>query len=42
MRKRILVVDDDRAVRHMYRTALAIAGFEVDTAGDGATALQKI
>jgi DNA-binding response OmpR family regulator len=42
MRKRILVVDDDRAVRQMYRTALLVAGFEVETAGDGAAALAKI
>jgi DNA-binding response OmpR family regulator len=42
MRKRILVVDDDRSVRQMYRTALLIAGFEVETAGDGAAALAKI
>jgi DNA-binding response OmpR family regulator len=42
MRRRILVVDDDRSVRHLFRTALTLAGFDVDTAADGDTALRKI
>ena len=41
-RKRILVVDDDRSVVKMYRTALSLAGFKVATAEDGLGALQKI
>lgn len=41
-RKRILVVDDDKAVLQLYRMALALAGFAVDTADDGLGALQKI
>jgi two-component system, sensor histidine kinase and response regulator len=41
-RKRILVVDDDRSILQLYRTALALAGFAVETAEDGFGALQKI
>src|SRR5688572_24055575 len=41
-RKRILVVDDDTSLLQLYRTALALAGFAVETAGDGLGALQKI
>jgi DNA-binding response OmpR family regulator len=40
--KRVLVVEDESAVRHMYRTALTFAGFDVDVAADGLMALQKI
>ena len=39
---RILVVDDERSIRHLYKTALVLAGFEVDTAEDGLSALRKI
>lgn len=41
-RKRILVVDDDRSVCQLYRTALSLCGFSVDTAADGLGALVKI
>lgn len=41
-RKRILVVDDDHAIRQMYRTALTMAGFRTDTASDGMSALRMI
>jgi len=41
-RWRILVVDDDQRIRQLYRTALVFAGFDVDTAEDGLSALQKI
>jgi DNA-binding response OmpR family regulator len=40
--RRILVVDDEDDVRNYLATALKDAGFEVDTASDGATALDKI
>lgn len=40
--KRILIVDDDRSVLQLYRTALAFSGFIVDTADDGLGALQSI
>jgi DNA-binding response OmpR family regulator len=33
---RILVVDDDRAVREALRRALTLAGYEVHLAEDGA------
>jgi DNA-binding response OmpR family regulator len=42
MRRHILIVDDDPAIRQLYRTALTLAGFDVDTAADGDTALRKI
>jgi two-component system phosphate regulon response regulator PhoB len=41
-RKRVLVVEDDQPLRHVYRTALAMVGFDVDTAEDGLGALVKI
>lgn len=42
MNQHILVVDDDYRVRQLYRTMLALAGFSVDTAEDGLSALHKI
>jgi two-component system response regulator MprA len=39
---RILVVDDDRAVRESLRRSLGFNGYEVDLAGDGAEALQHV
>jgi len=36
---RILVVDDERAVRESLRRALSLEGYEVELAGDGAQAL---
>ena len=39
---RILVVDDDRAVRESLRRSLTFNGYTVDTAGDGIEALEKI
>ncbi len=41
-RKRILVVDDDRSICQLYRTALSLSGFSVETAADGFGALVKI
>ena len=41
-RKKILVVDDDRALLQLYRTALSLSGFKVSSAEDGLGALQKI
>ena len=38
----ILVVEDDEDLRHLFRTALALAGYEVQEAGDGLEALLKI
>jgi two-component system response regulator MprA len=42
MATRLLVVDDDRAVRESLRRALTLEGYEVDLAGDGAEALVRI
>lgn len=39
---RILVVDDDRAVRESLRRSLTFNGYAVETAGDGIEALEKI
>jgi two-component system, OmpR family, response regulator MprA len=39
---RILVVDDDRAVRDALRRALTLAGYEVAQAEDGEQALERI
>jgi DNA-binding response OmpR family regulator len=40
--KRILIVEDDVPLRRMFRTALALAGFEVEEAGDGVEALHLV
>jgi DNA-binding NtrC family response regulator len=41
-RTRILVVDDEPDVREMLSLALSQAGYEVDDASDGFTALAKV
>lgn len=41
-RRHILVVDDDRLFRELYRTALRFEGFDVSTASDGVAALRSI
>jgi len=40
-RKRILVVDDDLRIQHLYREEFEDQGYEVHTAGTGAAALGK-
>ena len=42
LRKTILVVEDDAGLRRMYRTALALEGFDVKEAADGFDALRKL
>ncbi len=39
---RILVVDDDRAVREALRRGLALAGYDIQLAEDGEQALERI
>jgi two-component system response regulator MprA len=39
---RILVVDDDRAVRESLRRSLAFNGYQVDLAVDGKDALEAV
>jgi DNA-binding response OmpR family regulator len=41
-RKRILVVDDEEDVQILIRRILTDAGYEVDSAGDGEAALERI
>lgn len=38
----VLIVEDDYDLRRMFRTALALAGFEVLEAGDGLDALRVL
>ncbi len=42
VRMRILVVDDDDAVREALRRALQLEGYEVELASDGAEALDRL
>ena len=42
MSKPVLVVDDDRAIREILEEALADEGYEVDLAGDGVEAIDKV
>ena len=42
MRKHILIVEDDRPLATMYRTALTFEGFDVAVAMDGLSALRHI
>lgn len=41
-RKRILIVEDDADVRRMFRTVLAMEGYDTEVAGDGLDALRLI
>jgi len=41
-RQTILVVEDDEELRRLFRTALALAGYDVVEAGDGFEALRRI
>ena len=38
----ILIVEDDEDLRRLFRTALTLAGYDVQEAGDGLEALHKI
>jgi len=41
-RKRVLVVDDEASIRDLLSKTLALAEYDVDTAGDGASALDRM
>ena len=41
VRRRVLVVDDDRAIREYLRFVLEPAGYEVEEAENGAVAVEK-
>src|SRR5205823_8847303 len=40
--QRILIVEDNADLRRLFRTALSLAGYDVDEASDGVEALQHI
>ena len=42
MTKKLLIVDDERNIRTLFRDELEEAGYEVETAGSGHEALQKV
>ena len=42
MSKKILVVDDEENIRELVSAVLARAGFEVETASDGAECIEKL
>jgi two-component system, OmpR family, KDP operon response regulator KdpE len=42
LRSRILVVDDEPAIRRFLRTSLGAQGYQVDEAGDGQAALELL
>ncbi len=41
-RARLLVVDDDPLIRELHARVLGLAGYEVETAGDGIDALERL
>ena len=41
-RKRVLVVDDEASIRELLSKTLALAEYDVDTAGDAASALEHV
>lgn len=41
-RQVVLVVEDNADLRRMFRTALALAGFDVEEAADGLDALRRV
>jgi CheY-like chemotaxis protein len=40
--QRVLIVEDDADLRRMFRTSLALAGYDVDEASDGVDALRIV
>ena len=42
MNKRILAIDDSKMVRQLMEFMVSAAGYEVDTAGNGAAALERL
>ena len=39
---RVLVIDDEKNMRHMLQIMLRKAGYDVETAGDGVEGLEKM
>ena len=42
MAKRLLLIEDEKFISFIYKRQLEIAGFEVDTAGDGLSGLELV
>lgn len=42
MKKKLLIVDDERNIRTLFRDELEEAGYDVETAGSGHEALEKV
>jgi CheY-like chemotaxis protein len=42
VKRRVLIVEDDHDLRHLFSSWLALAGFTVETATDGISALQRV
>jgi DNA-binding response OmpR family regulator len=42
LKQRLLIVDDDRPIRHLLRRLAARAGFDADTAKDGRDAIEML
>lgn len=40
--KKILVAEDDKFIAHAYKNALKLEGFDVELAGNGEIALEKV
>jgi DNA-binding NtrC family response regulator len=41
-RRKVLIVEDDQSLANVYRTAFRFEGFDVESAGDGMSALSRI
>lgn len=41
-RARLLIVDDDQLVRELHARVLCLAGYDIETAGDGIEALERL
>ncbi|HKY19842.1 MAG TPA: response regulator, partial [Vicinamibacterales bacterium] len=41
-RPRVLVVDDESSIRHLLARTLALAEYDIDTASDGPSALERL
>ena len=40
--RRVLLVEDEAAIRELLRLHLSLAGFDIEEVGDGRTALERV